>query len=302
MPRRKAVFDVLFCILFASALGFIVARAALAAPDVMVKIDQVVVLPSSSAVKLGAISNISGDPRHCMAVANVPIVPSNSNITKALILQSIKSCGLKDFTISVIFPGDMKVAAEDPYLSAIRSQIAWPWKLEAKSCDKIDGEILDVSRVKVGIKNVSVKVRTKDGSVRYKRFQLRWIAPMFTAARQLEFGKILEPDDVSFMTSPCRDERIPGSADDLYGRRLKRPLEAGEPICGCDVEPVFLVKRGEKVRFYSRAGTVTIETIAKALDSGALNDVIRVVNPDSRKVITGQVVGEGVVMAKEENS
>jgi len=163
MPRRKAVFDVLFCILFASALGFIVARAALAAPDVMVKIDQVVVLPASSAVKLGAISEISGDPRHCMAVANVPIVPSNSNVTKGLILQSIKSWGLKDFTISVIFPGDMKVVAEDPYLSAIRSQIAWPWKLEAKSCDKIDGEILDVSRSKPGSRTYPSRCAPRTG-------------------------------------------------------------------------------------------------------------------------------------------
>lgn len=300
MPRRKALCLRLFFLLFASAFLFFV-KATFAASDVTVIIDRVMVIPSSGALRLGAISDISGDPRYCMAVANIPITPSEK-VTKDLILKSIRSCGLRDIAVSVIFPDNMKVLTEDPYLGAIRRQISWPWKLEVKSCDKIDGEILSISKVKVGIKNVSVKVRTQDGSVRYKRFQLRWIAPMFTAARQLEFGKILEPGDISFKTSSCRSESIPGSLEDLLGLKLKRPLETGEPICGCDVEPVFLVKRGERVRFYSRAGTVTIETMAKALDSGALNDVIRVVNLDSRRVITGQVVGKGVVMAKEESS
>jgi len=56
------------------------------------------------------------------------------------------------------------------------------------------------------------------------------------------------------------------------------------------------------VRFYSKSGAVTIEAIARALDSGALGQIIKVVNLDSRRVVLAKVIGDGVVVAKEGSS
>lgn len=68
---------------------------------------------------------------------------------------------------------------------------------------------------------------------------------------------------------------IAGSPDEFLGKRLKCYLKPGEPIYARDVEPVYLVKKGDKVRFYSKSGAVTIEAIARALDSGALGQILK---------------------------
>ena len=299
----KTAFRVLSSLVLLLALTCLGARPVFAAPDVTIKIDQVIILPSSSSVKLGAISEISGDPRYGMAVANISVTPRDEDgITKDLILHSIQTSGLQGVTISLIMPDKINFSLEDPYSAEIRRQAAWPWKLKITSKDSIEGDILEVARVKPGIEKASVKIRLKDGSVRYKRFDINWIAPTYTAMSSLEYGDVLTLNDIDFKTCTCRREDIAGSPDEFLGKRLKCYLKPGEPIYARDVEPVYLVKKGDKVRFYSKSGAVTIEAIARALDSGALGQIIKVVNLDSRRVVLAKVVGDGVVVAKEGSS
>lgn len=275
---------------------------AIAQGDLTVKVDERPVLHSLPDLYLGAISEISGDAVWGPALARIKIdMKGKSSITKDIIIDSIKSSGLKGITFSLIIPDRIETLLEDSFTAAVRGQTGWPWKLKVIPRGDPEGEVIEVSRIKPGMNRVTAKVRLEDGSVRYKPFDVSWIAPLFTARTRINFDSTLELSYIAIQTTKYEGGNIPESADEILGKKLKSNLEAGSPIYLCDVEPLYLVKRGDRVRLLAQSGTVSIETVAKALDSGALGDIIRVINLDSRRTISAKVAGKGTVVAKEVN-
>ena len=59
-----------------------------------------------------------------------------------------------------------------------------------------------------------------------------------------------------------------------------------------------VVRSGRRLTVRYRKGNMVIETLGTCLDSGAVGDLVRVRNIDSRKVIRGVVVSESVVVVK----
>jgi flagella basal body P-ring formation protein FlgA len=278
------------------------ATSAIAQGDVTVKVDKRPVLHALPDLYLGAISEITGDAVSGAAVARIKIdMKGKSVVTKDVIIDSIKSSELKGVTLSLVIPDRIETRLEDSFTAAVRSQTGWPWKLKVTARDDPEGELIEFSRIKPGMNRVTAKVRLEDGSVRYKRFDVSWIAPLFTARTRIDFDSTLELSHIAIQTSKYEGGDIPESADEILGKKLKSNLEAGSPIYLHDVEPLYLVKRGDRVRLYVKSGTVSVETVAKALDYGALGDIIRVINLDSRKTISAKVAGKGAVVAKEVN-
>lgn len=84
---------------------------------------------------------------------------------------------------------------------------------------------------------------------------------------------------------------------EVAGRKVNRALRAGETIRLQDLEapraaenPV-LVKPRDTVQLVVRKGQLTVVlSAAEALQPGRQGDVIRVMNPDSKKIISGRVV------------
>jgi flagella basal body P-ring formation protein FlgA len=278
------------------------ATSAIAQGDVTVKVDKRPVLHALPDLYLGAISEITGDAVSGAAVARIKIdMKGKSVVTKDVIIDSIKSSELKGVTLSLVIPDRIETRLEDSFTAAVRSQTGWPWKLKVTARDDPEGELIEFSRIKPGMNRVTAKVRLEDGSVRYKRFDVSWIAPLFTARTRIDFDSTLELSHIAIQTSKYEGGDIPESADEILGKKLKSNLEAGSPIYLHDVEPLYLVKRGDRVRLYVNSGTVSVETVAKALDYGALGDIIRVINLDSRRTISAKVAGKGAVVAKEAN-
>jgi flagella basal body P-ring formation protein FlgA len=278
------------------------ATSAIAQGDVTVKVDKRPVLHALPDLYLGAISEITGDAVSGAAVARIKIdMKGKSVVTKDVIIDSIKSSELKGVTLSLVIPDRIETRLEDSFTAAVRSQTGWPWKLKVTARDDPEGELIEFSRIKPGMNRVTAKVRLEDGSVRYKRFDVSWIAPLFTARTRIDFDSTLELSHIAIQTSKYEGGDIPESADEILGKKLKSNLEAGSPIYLHDVEPLYLVKRGDRVRLYVKSGTVSVETVAKALDYGALGDIIRVINLDSRRTISAKVAGKGAVVAKEAN-
>jgi flagella basal body P-ring formation protein FlgA len=278
------------------------ATSAIAQGDVTVKVDKRPVLHALPDLYLGAISEITGDAVSGAAVARIKIdMKGKSVVTKDVIIDSIKSSELKGVTLSLVIPDRIETRLEDSFTAAVRSQTGWPWKLKVTARDDPEGELIEFSRIKPGMNRVTAKVRLEDGSVRYKRFDVSWIAPLFTARTRIDFDSTLELSHIAIQTSKYEGGDIPESADEILGKKLKSNLEAGSPIYLHDVEPLYLVKRGDRVRLYVKSGTVSVETVAKALDYGALGDIIRVINLDSRRTISAKVAGKGAVVAKEVN-
>ncbi|MDJ0390338.1 flagellar basal body P-ring formation chaperone FlgA [Roseomonas sp. E05] len=113
------------------------------------------------------------------------------------------------------------------------------------------------------------------------------------AARTLERGDILRPQDLEAM-APRRDNTAFIEAErDLVGQEMRRRVRDGRPLRDRDVGEVLAVHSTDTVRVFWKSGGVTLEMEGRAMESGAVGEEIRVHNPGSNRTIRAVVVAEG---------
>jgi len=113
--------------------------------------------------------------------------------------------------------------------------------------------------------------------------------------RAIGRGELLAASD--FEPQP----RSPGLATgalaprDAAGREAVRNLSAGAVVRAGDVVTPRLVRRGEPVTVNLRSGGLTIATSARALGSGGMGDLVRVVTSATNRTLDAVVEGSGAV-------
>ncbi|HWL84027.1 MAG TPA: flagellar basal body P-ring formation chaperone FlgA [Roseomonas sp.] len=113
------------------------------------------------------------------------------------------------------------------------------------------------------------------------------------AARTLERGDILRPQDLEAM-APRRDNPAFIEAErDLVGQELRRRVRDGMPLRDRDVGEPLAVHSTDMVRVFWKSGGVTLEMEGRAVESGAVGEEIRVHNPGSSRTVRAVVVAEG---------
>jgi flagella basal body P-ring formation protein FlgA len=86
-----------------------------------------------------------------------------------------------------------------------------------------------------------------------------------------------------------------GDAAALDGRRLRRPVSAGEALAIDALAVALVVHRGEQVTLLARAGAMEVRVAAVALGDGRPDERIRVQNAATQRVIEGVVRAAGLV-------
>lgn len=81
----------------------------------------------------------------------------------------------------------------------------------------------------------------------------------------------------------------------VIGQTSKRNLRGGQIVTPNMLGRQQLVKRGSLVDLIVDAGSLRVRMKGKALQNGALGDLVRVRNKNSGKVVSGQVVAAGTV-------
>src|SRR3546814_2370244 len=84
-------------------------------------------------------------------------------------------------------------------------------------------------------------------------------------------------------------------AGDLVGMSPRRGLAANTPIRIHDVERPIDVARGDTVVMTLQSGALMITARGRALDQGALGQVVRVLNVDSNRTVEAVVTGPNAV-------
>jgi flagella basal body P-ring formation protein FlgA len=79
------------------------------------------------------------------------------------------------------------------------------------------------------------------------------------------------------------------------GYRLRQPVQAGRYITQADLESIPLVKAGDRVRLTAHYECLSITTDGVARNSAARGERVRVELNGTRKLVQGQVSGEGEV-------
>jgi flagella basal body P-ring formation protein FlgA len=114
--------------------------------------------------------------------------------------------------------------------------------------------------------------------------------------------------------SIAREEAIDGSAIDLSegplrgvpirrlltmealaGLAARRAIAAGEPLTAAVLHVPPVVKSGDSVAVTVRIGVVSVTGTGIASGSGQVGDVIRVMQPNSSRLLTGRIIGTGAV-------
>jgi flagellar basal body P-ring formation protein FlgA len=114
--------------------------------------------------------------------------------------------------------------------------------------------------------------------------------------RNVERSDLIKSSDVVVERRPKAEiGSDAASRDRAVGMQMRRPMRAGQPLRIADLVKPDLVQRDQSVTVIYQSAGLYITARAKALDSGADGDVISVLNPQSKRTVTGVVTGRGQV-------
>ncbi|WBV44572.1 flagellar basal body P-ring formation chaperone FlgA [Pseudoroseomonas cervicalis] len=119
------------------------------------------------------------------------------------------------------------------------------------------------------------------------------------ANRALRMGEVLGAPDVRAERLPAERLR-PGLAESLdavLGRRLGRPLGAGQPVPLSELSAQQAVRRDSVVQLVHEATGLSLTTSGRALEDGALGATITILNLSNGAVLLGEVLAPGRVRA-----
>jgi len=117
------------------------------------------------------------------------------------------------------------------------------------------------------------------------------------AARNVPRNTELTADDVQWVDGPITGQLFDPlpSAGQVLGARARRAIARGEVITATVVKMPPAVRAGDPVTMVIRAGTMEVRGPGRAVSSGAVGDVIRVMRPAHREPLRGRIVEPAVV-------
>ena len=126
---------------------------------------------------------------------------------------------------------------------------------------------------------------------------LRVVGEYAVPTQAIVAGHVLTADDVKSTKGELRDlplRRLP-TAESVIGAKALRMMAAGTTIQSSFVIVRRLIEPGDKVTVVAAAGGIEVTATLVAADGGQAGDVIRVVNPDTRKYLRGRILRAGFV-------
>jgi flagella basal body P-ring formation protein FlgA len=120
---------------------------------------------------------------------------------------------------------------------------------------------------------------------------------VWVAATRLERGQELERSLLGVQKVDVLRERtplLPATADPT-AFDLTQSVPAGRPLTTRDVVARPVVRKGQVVEVTARQGLLAVTMKALALESGAVGDLIKLRNLESRREFSGQILHESKV-------
>ena len=131
----------------------------------------------------------------------------------------------------------------------------------------------------------------------WARVKILVSAPRVVAVENLSPGR---PIDSTMLRVETREEfpsveASPASVEEVAGKMVRRPVPAGTSIRSAWLAAPKAVLRGEAVEVESREGAAIVQAPGQAQASGAIGDIILVLNPMSKKRFAARVIAQGKV-------
>jgi flagella basal body P-ring formation protein FlgA len=114
--------------------------------------------------------------------------------------------------------------------------------------------------------------------------------------RTIERNELIKSSDVVVERRPKAELGGDAAAHDrAVGMQARRQLRAGQPLKLADLVKPDLVQRDQTVTLIYEAVGLYLTVRGKALDGGTEGDVVSVLNLQSKRTVTGTVIGRGQV-------
>ncbi len=122
------------------------------------------------------------------------------------------------------------------------------------------------------------------------------IAPLVTAARHLRAGTIVQDADI--LVDGGAPDAVASLKKTMAGKEIKHTVYAGKPLTLSDLGSPTVIKRNAVITIEFIRGPLVITTDGRALDPGGVGDTVRVMNLNSRIILTAMVVGANKVVTQ----
>lgn len=140
------------------------------------------------------------------------------------------------------------------------------------------------------------KIRRDDATYDIKgKFEDVLLLPV--ANRVIQPGEVISEEDLDkkeISESKLKDYMIT-DANDIVGLTPKRTIAPNQFIKTSQLQKKKDVEKGQTVQVHYKSGNLNITSQGKSLDHGTMGDMVRVMNPQSKKIIEGFVTGTAEV-------
>ena len=158
-------------------------------------------------------------------------------------------------------------------------------------------------RVKIPYKT-SKEIFLKDTTVKQKKIFKNKIVKIknnrnykvLRLNKSLEKNAIIELDDIEIVeVSSSSQKSFFSHKRELVGRKLKKKLKMGQLLHPRHLYEKFEVNNGDVISIVSNIGNASVTVAGEAQDSGNLDDLIRVKNLRSGKIIRGYIKKDKII-------
>lgn len=117
------------------------------------------------------------------------------------------------------------------------------------------------------------------------------------AARTINRGELVQESHLASSLINISSVRQGFSFDSssILGRETKRNINQGEPFKSSALDAPTAIKRGEQVTLQAMAGAIKVSIAGTAMADGRIGQKIRVRNNSSERIVSGVVMGQGLV-------
>lgn len=143
---------------------------------------------------------------------------------------------------------------------------------------------------------VEVRCPDRPGWRLYVPVQVRRVADVVVLTESVGAGEEITADMLTVRRRDMAGES-PGFADPsaVIGRAPRRGMAPGAVLSETDLAEGALLRRGDPVVLVSRIGGIEVRVAGRALGRASPGGAVSVENVQSRRIIRGRLVGEGIV-------
>jgi flagella basal body P-ring formation protein FlgA len=147
--------------------------------------------------------------------------------------------------------------------------------------------------------SVSVEARRGGSALARRTYVFPWQLrqEVVVPKRVIRAGKTIRSSDLEVRSVALDEsyERYVLDAEALVGRVARRTLPPGLPVSERLVELPAVVERGAAVKVRMHVGAMLVTMSGEALEDGAVGKTVKVLNPSSKRILSGRVVDHGLI-------